>query len=410
MKPKLIKVRQKFEAKHVNDVGAAVREELARSGIGIRKGSRIALAVGSRGISEIPTIVRAVSDWVKAQGGEPFIVPSMGSHGGATAEGQVEILASIGITEEAMGTPIQSSMTVVELPRGDLENNAFMDKHAYESDGVILINRIKLHTDFHGPYESGLAKMMVIGLGKHRGALEMHGFGVRGLRDLMPKTAEHILGTGKILLGLALIGNAYDEICDVHAVRSEKIMHEEPLLLDTARKNMPSLPVDDIDVLIVDRMGKNISGMGLDPNIVGRMRIRGQPEPTRPQIKSIVVADLTDETLGNALGFGLADVITRRLFERIDFGPTYENLITTTFLERGKIPVVAEHAERAFEIALRACGPLLAGQERIVRIQDTLHLGEAYVSPAILEGGSARIEEIGQLSSVFDEQGELTPF
>jgi hypothetical protein len=334
----------------------------------------------------------------------------MGSHGGATAEGQIEILESVGITEEAMGIPILSSMEVVKLPRGNLENDAFMDKHAYESDGVILINRIKLHTDFHGPYESGLAKMTVIGLGKHHGALEMHGLGVRGLRDLLPQTAEHIFATGKILVGIAVIENAYDEICVIRTVRAEEIMEEEPLLLDQSRKNMPSLPVEDIDVLIVDRMGKNISGMGLDPNIIGRMRIRGQPEPERPRIKSIVVADLTDETHGNALGVGLADVITKRLFERIDFGPTYENLITTTFLERGKIPVVAQSLREAVAIALRACGPLQSGKERIVRIRDTLHLSEVYVSLAIFDEGSDRIEKIASCATLFDERGGVTPF
>lgn len=410
MNPKLIKVRQSFDAERIEDVKRIIRKELSQSGVEIAKGVRIAIAVGSRGIANLPVIVRCVGEWVRKQGGEPFIVPAMGSHGGATAEGQEVILASLGVTEEEVGISVVSSMEVVELERGVLDCRIFMDKLAFEADGVILINRIKPHTDFHGPYESGLAKMTVIGLGKHDGALEMHGLGVRGLRDLAPRVAREILSTGKILLGLAVVENAYDETCVVKALRPESVLEEEPRLLDHAKKNMPRLPVDEIDVLLVDGMGKNISGTGMDPNIIGRMRVPGHEEPKSPRIKSIVVADLTDATHGNALGLGLADVITRKLFDKVDWVATYENVFTTTFLERGKVPIVAQNLPKAFAIALRACGPVPPGKERIVRIRDTLHLREVYVSRAVFDEGPESLRPVGGFCDLFDEQGELSPF
>ena len=378
----------------------------------IMPGASIAIAVGSRGISDIVTIVATTVAAIKGQGASPFIVPAMGSHGGATAEGQIEVLRSLGITESAVGAPIRSSMDAVELPPGDGLNRAFMDRYAFESDGVVLINRIKPHTDYHGAHESGLVKMSVIGLGKHRQALEIHGFGVHGLRELIPPTAERLLATGKILFGIAIIENGYDETMQVTALRADEIIREEPRLLQLAKANMPRLPVDEIDVLIVDRLGKDISGCGMDPNIIGRMMIRGEAEPLRPQIKAIMVTDLTEGSHGNALGIGLADVITRRLFEKIDTTAMVENIVTSTFLERGKIPIVAADDATAYAYARRSCGMTKAGHERIVRIQDTLHLGSVYVSDAILADIKDRsdIEVAGKAGAVFSENCALLPF
>ena len=408
----LTKIRQHFPRPRIEDVPAAVAEQLQPMRGRIGKGDSIALTVGSRGIANVAAIARTAVDVLKGWGAVPFIIPAMGSHGGGTAEGQAEVLASYGITNQTMDCPIRSSLETVELTPPNSPNRVFMDRFAYESDGVILLNRVKLHTDFHGRYESGLVKMSVIGLGKHRQALEIHSWGVYGLRNLIPSTAEQILATGKIRFGLALVENAYDETMVVRALPAEAIMDEEPRLLDISRANMPSLPVDDIDVLMIDRMGKDISGAGLDPNIIGRNMIRGEAEPERPRIKAITIHDLTDASHGNAVGMGLADVISRRLFDKIDLQATNENTVTSSFLLRGKIPVVAPDDATAYAYALRSCGKLDPEGLRVVRIRDTLHLTEGYVSQALLDeirsGGDADVLE--QTGAVFDAAGGLCPF
>lgn len=408
----MIKIRQRFDRSEIDDPGAAVREQLARVEPFVQPGARIAIAVGSRGISNLPAVVKAVSEFVKARGAHPFIVPAMGSHGGATAEGQREVLRLNGASEESMGTPVRATMEVVELPRGSLSHRIFMDRHAYESDGVILINRIKPHTDYHGRYESGLMKMALIGLGKLEGALAIHAFGVHGLRELIGPGARQVLATGKILAGVALVENACHETMIARVLKADEIPDEEPKLLDVAVRNMASLPVEDIDVLVIDRMGKDISGVGIDSNITGRIGVRGQPDAASPRIKAIVVTDLTDVSHGNAIGVGLADVITRRLYDKIDRGDTYRNVITSSFLERGKIPVVAASDREAFEMALRSCGHVPEGQERIIRILDTLRLEEMYVSPAVAEDlrQSPRIDTSGADADLFDGTGALLPF
>jgi hypothetical protein len=309
----------------------------------------------------------------------------MGSHGGATAEGQSGLLEEYGITEKTIGVPVRSTMEVVYLDQGASGCPVYMDKLAYESDGIILINRIKPHTDFHAKYESGLVKMAVIGLGKEKQASAVHGFGVFGLTTLIPELAKIIFSTGKILGGIALVEDAHDETMLVKALKTGEILEEEPGLLETARQNMPSLPVNDLEVLIIDQIGKDISGVGIDPNIIGRIRIMGQAEPLVPSIKSIVLLELTPNSLGNAIGIGLSDVITKRLFDRIDYHSTYKNAITSGFLERAKVPVVAQNDREAYEIALRSCGFIEKGKERIIRITNTLHLDEFYVSKAILD-------------------------
>jgi len=285
-----------------------------------------------------------------------------------------------------------------------------MDRHAWESDGVILINRIKPHTDFHGLFESGLVKMSVIGLGKEKQAYAMHCFGIHGLRDLIPPSSQRILATGKILLGIAIVENAYDETGLIEAIPANEIFAREPGLLALAKENMPRLPVDALDVLIVDQLGKNISGAGIDTNIIGRLRIDGEPEPPSPRIRSIVVTDLTPETHGNACGMGLADVVTRRFADKIDFKTTNTNIITSGFLERGKLPVVADSDRHAFEIALRAAGCRDVENARVIRIRDTLHLSDLLVSPAVLNEikGGPNIEPVGDPIDLFDHSNALT--
>ncbi len=412
MPPKVTLIRQQFPADHLANLEESVRSELAACPALLQAGTRVAIAVGSRGITSIDRMVREVVRWVRDRGAEPMIVPAMGSHGGATAEGQRDVLAGYGITEENVGAPVRASMAVVELPQGDAETKVFYDREAAAVDATILVNRVKVHTSFHGDYESGLMKMMAIGLGKHVQAAEIHRLGVRGLQEVMPQVARQVLRHANILLGLAVVENAYDQPMLVRAIPAARIPEQEPALLDIARKNMPCLPVDQLDLLVVDRIGKNISGLGMDPNIIGRLKIRGQPEPQRPDIRFITIHDLTPESRGNAIGMGLADVATRNLFDKIDFKATYANVITSTFLERAKVPLIAETDLRAVQIALEACGFAGAGEARLARIQDTLRLDEVQVSAALLRDiqGRSGVEIVGSPRDLFDAAGRLTPW
>jgi hypothetical protein len=405
------KVRQSFPRPRIDDVEAAVVAQLTNVRDAIKPGASIAIAAGSRGVANIGRIVTAVAKFVREAGAKPFVFPAMGSHGGATAEGQAEVLASYGITEQNVGCPIRASMEVVSLPHDGLKTKLFMDRLAWESDGVILINRIKPHTDFHGRFESGLFKMSVIGLGKDRQAAEMHRYAVHGLRDLVPEAAKRVFATGKIILGVGIVENAYDETAIIEAIPAVNVATREPELLDIAKQNMPRLPVDDIDVLIVDRFGKNISGTGMDTNIIGRLHIRGEPEPESPRIKMIVVADLTEESHGNATGLGFADVTTRRLRDKIDFAATYKNVFTAGFPDRAKLPFAAETDRQAVELALLAAGCDVSGQARVVRIRDTLHLDELLVSDDILPALNGRrgMEILKQHVELFDSAGQLRP-
>jgi hypothetical protein len=408
----LTKIKQHFSNNSLADVKGEVSKELSKLQTFIKPGANIALAIGSRGIKDLVLIVREVAEFIKANKANPFIIPAMGSHGGATAEGQEEILAGYGISEKNLGIPVRSSMEVVEMPHGDSPIPVYMDRNAYESDGVVLINRIKQHTDYHAIYESGMVKMSVIGLGKEKQASAIHEYGVYGLSVLIPMVAKEIFLSGKILGGIAIVENAFDETMLVKALVTNQFFTQEPALLEIATKNMSSLPADDIDLLIIDQLGKDISGVGIDPNIIGRTRITGQKEPDKPNIKAILVSDLTDATRGNAMGIGLSDVITRRLYEKIDFQATYTNIVTSSFLERGKIPIVADTDKEAFGIALRSCGYLKKGEEKIIRIKNTLHLDEVYISQAILKTvlDSKSIEIIKENVNLFESDTEFAPF
>lgn len=403
------KIRQQFERPVVADIEQTVAEQINSGKVRFKPGARIAIASGSRGIANIARITKAVADAVKAQGAEPFIVPAMGSHGGATGEGQREILASYGITDAAMGCPVRSSMEVVEIDRGSLELPLFMDKHAYESDGVILVNRIKPHTAFHGDYESGLIKMSIIGLGKERLASEIHRYGVYGLKTLMPEAGKRILATGKVVLGLGIVENAYDETAIIEALTPAEIVAREPQLLNLAKQMMPRLPLEEIDVLVVDQIGKNISGSGMDPNVIGRMRIRGAQSSESPNVKVIIITDLTDVSHGNACGIGLADVTTQRLRDKIDWGATYKNGVTSGFFEHFMLPITAANDRQAFDWGVRASHDPHK-PKKIIRIKDTLHVSEMYVSPAALEEVKNRVEILSEPVNLFDDQDSLIEF
>jgi hypothetical protein len=351
------KIRCIYSDNHIRDISAAVRREMDGSHVQLKTGSQIAITAGSRGISNIKEVIREIVRWVKEQGACPFIIPAMGSHGGATAEGQKRVIESYGITEEYTGAPIKATMEVVEIDRGDLENRVFTDKYAYEADGIIIVNRIKAHTDFHGPTESGIMKMCVIGLGNQAQALEIHKRGLYGLKELIPKTARHVLEKTNIILGVALVENACDRTMAVRAVKPQDFERQEEALLALSRANMPSIPFDDIDILIVDEMGKDISGVGIDTNLIGRIRIQNETE-------------------------------------------------------RGKTPMVAGTDEEAVAWALRVCGAKKRADVRMVRIRNTLHPDVMNISLNLYEEirGRADIERVGASSLAFDENGRICAF
>jgi hypothetical protein len=408
--PKMIKIEQRFDRGKLSTIEHAVKDEIEKIGVRIKPGAKIAITAGSRGIANIHVILKSITECVKSLGGDPFVVPAMGSHGGATAEGQLEVLRSYGVTEKFLGVPIKSSMDVVELPNNGAQDKIYMDKFAYEADGTIVVNRIKVHTDYHGPTESGLMKMIVVGLGNHKQATAMHRYGVYGLKEIIPAVAKKILHHGNIILGFGIVENAYDETMIIKAIKPEEIEQEERKLLEIARNNMPKLPVDNLDVLIVDVIGKDISGTGLDTNIIGRIGIDTEQNPETPKIKRIVITDLSEGSHGNSVGMGLADIMTEQLRRKVDYRATYENVLTSTFVERGKTPMVAENSLKALEYALRTCGPIEPEKAKIIRIKDTLHLSTMYVSKPVLDEIQHRqnIKVLGDFVDIFNHQGELT--
>ena len=408
--PDLIRVEKEGDHHGLDDLGGEVRRGLEGLDLKLASRASIAVAVGSRGVANLAEIVRAVVEFIAARGAKAFIVPAMGSHGGATAGGQQEVLESYGVCEKLVGAPIRSSMEVVELPDGGIGNRVFMDRYAHDADGVIAINRIKPHTDYHGFPESGLLKMITIGLGKHEQALEIHRRGIEGLKTRILPTARQVLASGHIIAGVATVEDRYDETMVVRAVKPERFETAERELLILAERNMGRIPVTRADVLIIDAMGKDISGVGIDTNVIGRIRVPGQEEPSAPHFTSVVVSDLTDASHGNAIGVGLADVVTEKLARKINYPVTYENVVTSSFLERGKLPVVAGTDEEAVRIALRGAAVLDWERARIVRIPNTLQPHTLMVSRAVMEELSTEsdLTVVGGFRPMVDAGGTFT--
>jgi hypothetical protein len=409
---KMRRIVQIFEEGKIENIPQEISNQFERIRLGerIKRGMQIGITVGSRGIRNIPLIIKAVIEEVRKRGGAPFILAAMGSHGGATPEGQRKIIENYGVTEKTMGVPIKSSMDVVEL--GRLENGlpVYFDKAAFESDGIVVVNRIKVHTAFKSLIESGLCKMLSVGLGNHEGASLVHYLGVKGLRDYMVDFAKVILEKAPVLCGLGILENAYDDTYRLVAALPENIERVDIKLLRECKKIMPALPASDIDILIVEEIGKNISGTGMDTNIVGGIREYREGEYDPPKIKKIILLDLTKEAEGNALGIGLADLVTKKLYDKIDLRATYENTITTTFLERAKIPIICKTEEEAFQIALKTTWNLPGTKPRIAIIRNTLKLDELYVSEPIWEETRSRtnIRSSGDWETLrFDHQGNL---
>lgn len=385
--PTLYPVTQALPKGEPVDIGLTLAAEWEQLGLAEQvSGKRIALGFGSRGVAKIDIIAKNLVALVKASGGEPFIVPAMGSHGGGTPAGQIEVLDGLGISEATMGCPIHATMEVVDKGMSPVGLTAYIDKNVAEADGLIITNRTKVHTDFHGPHESGLLKMLAIGLGKETGARLIHQYGVTGLRDYMPIIARHLLEKINFVAGFGVVEDGYHAVAHLQGFTSEGVVAGDQHLMQLSRDLMPRLPVDEIDVLIIDEIGKDISGAGLDTNIVGRWMIDGEPEPESPNIKRIAILDLTPASHGNATGYGIADFMSRRLFDKIDFPITTKNMFTSGFLQRARMPLVFESDEEAIQAALfdafRA-DPAQSRNARVVRIKNTMELGDLWVSANI---------------------------
>lgn len=393
----------------LDDVALAVHEQFDRADVkaGIRPGQRIAVGVGSRGIGRLAEIVAALVRELRQLGAEPFIVPTMGSHGGATAEGQRQVLAHLGVTPERVGAPIQSSMDTEVIGSTPSGQAVHADRLALHADGIVFVARIKPHTAFHGEYESGLAKMIAIGLGKQVGAATTHAWGFGHMGHMVPEMARVALERAPIRFGLAVLENGRDEPFKIVAVPADRILDAEPALLEEARAAMPHLPFAAFDVLVIDRIGKDISGDGADPNVTGRFATpfaAGGPE-----VNKQVVLDLTDASAGNANGVGTADFTTVRLARKVDLAATYPNALTSTVAGPVRIPMILPSDRLAIAAAVLTCNA--AGRRpRLVRIVDTLHLERFWVSSSMVDE-VRQIPELGVLSgpepAPFDQDGNL---
>lgn len=411
--PKMYRIRQKLDPPVVPDVAAAVRAEIGKLDLRprLKRGGRVAVTGGSRGVANIAAILRATCDSLKELGAKPFIVPAMGSHGGATAEGQLAVLARYGVTPESMGVPILSSMETVEIGRMGWGLPVLLDRHASEADHIVLVNRVKPHTNFRCHVESGLLKMLVIGLGKHQGALLAHRAAVDvGLDRMVPEVGRFSLGRLPILFGIGSVENARHQTALVRAVLPEELEQGEAQMLQEAWRLLGRIPFDFLHLLIVDEIGKEISGTGMDPNVIGRMYFYPNEEPKSPRYVRILVRDLTKKTAGNAVGMGLADFSTRRLANKVNFHYTYTNSLTGLAPMRSKMPIIFETDRDAIQGALKTIGLTEPPDAKVARIRNTLAVEYLEASEALLPeiGGRADLEIVdGPWEFRFSDAGDL---
>ncbi len=370
-------------------LAAEMRREWDRLGLSSHvAGKRIALGLGSRGITGLVEAARTLVACILQAGGEPFVVPAMGSHGGATGEGQREMLAGLGLTPESLNCPVISSMEVVDFGPSPEGHPLYCDAQAAKADGILLFNRIKAHTSFSGPVESGIQKMLAIGLGKEKAATWLHAQGPSGLAHQMPQVARALLSRLPFIAGFAVIEDAAHQPARLEAMTAENLSTRETELLIYAKSLAPQLPVQNLDLLIVDQVGKNISGTGMDTHVIGRLRIAGEAEPTAPKVAAIAALRLTEASHGNALGIGLADFTTTHLAAQVDFAATSRNVAATGNLERGRLPLAFPNDQEAILASLRHVfrrHPEGMANARILRIANTLELGEGWCSPALLQ-------------------------
>jgi len=413
--PRMHRIHQTIDTPGIEHIKDTVIQELSALDpvSRIRPGSRIAITAGSRGINHIDMILKTLIEFLKANRADPFIVPAMGSHGNGTARGQLEILRSLNITQETMGVPILSSMEVVQIGTSSHGFPILVDKHAATADGVVVMNRIKPHTEFEGQIESGLMKMMAIGLGNHKGCFKVHKQTVNfGYSHIIPEIGTTILNTIPVLFGVGIVENIYDETACIKACMPDKFHKTETMLLKKAKKYMARLPFNKVDILIMDEMGKNISGTGMDTNVIGRIMFIGEKEPDTPKITRIVVLDLTRASHGNAIGIGLADFTTQKVIDKLDTRAMTTNAITAMTPEKARIPVSLETDRKAIESALQTIGAVAPAHARIVHIKNTLEMGTLDISQALMDEAKKRddlavLEDLGPMS--FDHSDRLIP-
>ena len=412
--PNMLRIRQHFDAPTVEDIPAAVSQEITRLNLSarVKPGQSVAVSVGSRGINNIALITKSLVEELKALGLEPFLVPAMGSHGGGIAEAQREIIEGYGVTEEYVGAPIKASMETVQVGQTEDGVPVFFDKYAFEADHVAVVGRIKPHTDFVGEIESGLHKMMLIGLGKHKGAALYHQAIVHYSFDrIIRSVGQQVIDQCGILMGLGIVENQYDQTALLKGVAPEEFVEREKELLVLAKKWMPRLPFDHVDLLIVDEIGKNISGAGMDTNVVGRkFHDNHAAEKEYPKVTRILVRGLTPETHGNASGIGTAEYAHRRAVKEMDREITYINCMTGNHPSGAHIPLYFDTDQICIEKALQTVGLREPGEEKIMRIHNTLDLGELLVSEAYRAEVEARedlsiVEEAAPMP--FDASGDL---
>jgi hypothetical protein len=407
--PQMFAVHQTFDLSHIADIRASTSEALLalRLAQRIQPGMRIGIPVGSRGISQIVPVLSEAVRAVQAQGAIAVLVAAMGSHGGGTAEGHLKVLSQLGVTAEALGAPIYGSVDVVEISTLPDGTSIYFDKRLRECDALLVINRVKPHTSFHGPLESGLVKMLVVGCGKVQGAETFHRCPAEELSQRLEMMGREILRSIHVLGGLALLENGRKQIESVTPVWPDRLIEQEAELLVKAKALLPRLPVQKLDLLVVDRIGKDITGTGMDTNVIGRTGIP-EVDPVGPKIRRIVALDLSDGSHGNANGVGLADLVTQRLVNKIDFKTTYLNTLTATFVERAKLPITLRSDREVIEAALRTIGSPVA--PRIIRIQHTAALAHMWVSEALIDEvlatGAAVIDHSSSCWS-FDAGGNL---
>lgn len=411
--PKMVKVKQHFDRKKLNDIPKRIHQELLKYPNPERlNGMSLAITVGSRGISGLIPVLQETIAFLKQYGAMPFIVPSMGSHGSANAEGQVKILETYGVTEQSMGVPIVSSMEVVQVAEMPDGVPLYLDRVAIEADGIILCNKIKPHADFKGQVESGLLKMLCIGLGNHVGASSLHRYGFHNFHRVIPEAGERLLEKINVPFAIGLVENAYDELMDIEVVEQQDILTLEPQYLEKAKRNIATIQIPDIDVLIIQEIGKNISGEGMDPNVTGRPG-SGVGGFRGPNISSTVVLSLTQATHGNGVGIGMADITTRQLVQNLDFSAMYTNAATAGTLATAKIPMVMGNDREAIVFALKTAPIHDIQNARIVWIKNTLELDNIYVSEGLkpVVDTLEKAECIGSpIAFHFDSDGKLMPW
>ena len=410
--PKVVRVQQNFDASHITDIPKTVSQQIGKLGLQgrLKPGQTVAITGGSRGVANIAVILRSIVDELRKLDVRPFIIPAMGSHGGGTAEGQRLVLEHYGITEASMGVPIRATMETTQVGETPQGIPVFLDNYALEADHVVVVNRVKPHTDFDGDIESGLCKMMAIGLGKHTGAIHYHRANIKhGYYTVITNVSRVVRANCKILFGLGIVENAYDETAVIEAMLTPEIENSERRLLAIAKSSLARIPFDQGDVLVVDEMGKNISGAGMDTNVIGRNVSQRERGPIKPWFTRIFVRDLTEESNGNAVGIGLADLVSRRLVNKIDYSPTYINAITSTNVEAARVPVTFDTDREAMETAFSTCGNSLEAC-RMIWIKNTLKLDQFIATEALLDEIGSKphlkvLEQLGELS--FDGKGNL---